>query len=99
MVRQYHNKSRANELLGRLRLFMLIRHELTLDAEYYKRRLLKFRLRAKTKDTHPDVGYPRPPTLPPVALESHDRKVCLVLDESGISGKGLHDFFGWVSVF
>ncbi|XP_070202242.1 uncharacterized protein [Littorina saxatilis] len=95
MVRQYHPTDHE-EVLQRLRLFMLIRPEKTLDAGYFERRMLKFRLRAKTTVSHPYVGYPRPPTLPPVAAP-HDRKVCMALDESGMNGKGLDKFFEQVA--
>ena len=95
MLRNYHTKAKSDEMESRLRMFILIRPESTLDDEYFRRRLLKFRLRAKTTTTHPYVGYPRPPTLPPVAAP-HDRKVCLALDESGMSGKGLDAFFAEV---
>ncbi|XP_070202206.1 uncharacterized protein [Littorina saxatilis] len=95
MVRQYHPTDHE-EVLQRLRLYMLVRPEKTLDAGYFERRMLKFRLRAKTTVSHPYIGYPRPPTLPPVAAP-HDRKVCMVLDESGMNGKGLNKFFEQVA--
>ena len=93
MIRMCHSEDQAKEILkDRLRMFMMIRPEASLDAEYFKRRLLKFRLRAKTTVTNPLDGYTGPPTMLTMT-PAHDRKVCLALDESGMSGKGLDDFF------
>ena len=93
MIGKYHPEEEAKEILrDRLRMFLMIRPEASLDAEYFKRRLLKFRLRAKSTVTHPYMRYPHRPTMAPVS-PPHDRKVCLALDESGMSGKGLDDFF------
>lgn len=93
MFRKYHSEDEAEEILrDRLRMFLMNRPEASLDAEYFKRRLLKFRLRAKTTVTHPYMRFPHRPTMAPVS-PPHDRKVCLALDESGMLGKGLDDFF------
>ena len=65
----------------------------TLDKKYYRRRLRKFRERAKSKKLNPLLKQETQAYYLPT-----DRKVCLVVDESGMTGMGLKDFFKQVTV-
>ncbi|KAK7106033.1 uncharacterized protein [Littorina saxatilis] len=97
MLDAFCSTSEAEEKKKQLDMFILSRPQETLDKQYYERRLFKFRDRAKHKDPYPDAGFPRRPTLPAKALPQ-DRKVCLVVDESGMAGTGLNDFFEQVAI-
>nr|KAG5703573.1 hypothetical protein BaRGS_000958 [Batillaria attramentaria] len=98
MLYEHKDKAEADVILKKkLRIFVMTRPEHTIDDKYFERRLHKWRSRAKLKDSERNWGYPRPPTLPPVAPMT-DKKLCLVLDETGMSGKGLQAFFDQVAV-
>ncbi|XP_076457675.1 uncharacterized protein LOC143291607 [Babylonia areolata] len=96
MIGMHKNEKEKEKVLKRLRMFMMTRAEHTLDREYFKRRLLKFRLRAMQDPSRLDSTYPQSSNLRAVAPE-HDCKVCLALDETGMADRGLPDFFKWVS--
>ena len=96
MLDAFCGKSDAEERKQHLHMFILTRPEETLDNKYYERRLHKFRDRARQNDQDYPGARPRRPPRPPTAMPE-DRKVCLVVDESGMSGKGLDDFFSQVN--
>ena len=99
MLDAFHTRSEAEKRKKHLHIFIQTRPEETLDRKYYERMLHKFRERAR----HVKPNYRvtnrhrrRLPTAPPKP-SPQDRKVCLAVDESGMSGKGLDDFFSQVN--
>ena len=97
MIDAYYDGKEAAERNKRLHIFVLTRPEETLDVDYYKRRLIKFRDRAKHKVEYSEAGCRHQPAQSPQA-HPQDCKVCLVVDESGMTGKGLEAFFSQVTV-